>query len=83
MVLFLLSFMWRVYAPVLTEDALPCFADCTSIVFSISIIAIWEEKKSIHIILHVCVSLHRTTDSLNMTEIGKTVMQHVKQKRIS
>lgn len=42
--LVLLSFMWYVYVPVLTEDALPCFTDNTSVVFSIPIVAIWEKK---------------------------------------
>lgn len=44
MLLVLLSFMWYVYVPVLTEDALPCFTDNTSVVFSIPIVAIWKKK---------------------------------------
>lgn len=45
--LVLLSFMWCVNTPVLTKDALPCFADSTSVIFSISIITVWKRKKHI------------------------------------
>lgn len=63
--------MWYVYVPVLTEDALPCFTDNTSVVFSIPIVAIWKKKVNGFLILIFNVdgylSMKSTTVSLNMT----------------
>lgn len=61
--LFLLIFMWCVNTPVLTKDTLPCFANSSSVIFSVSIIAIWEKGINVHGYL----SMGSTTVSLNMT----------------